>query len=138
MNYRIPDYRKIQFYAKWLKTFAPHLTSAQYNEYIRDAFIWHVFSFEIVPANSFLEGDAARAEFDKVNKDGAQCIRLWGDDEPRPLDRKLKAADIERNNQNAIEFYAVGDGFKWTYIVTHETCCGLGPYFMYSGSAEDC
>ena len=130
-DYSIPDYRKISFYAKWLKTFSPQMTDEQYRQYIDGAFLWHAFSFQLIPKESFLEGDAARAAFDSADKSGAEFIRLWSDENPRPLGRDLKAADIE-NDDKDIEFYAVGKGFGWTYVVTHETGCGLGPYFMYS------
>lgn len=136
MNYDIPEYLKSDFYAKWLKTFAPQLTSDQYNEYIRNAFIWHIFSFELVPRYKFLEGDAARAAFDKVCKSGAVFMRLWSGDAPRTLDSGLTAADIEKDCKTSAEFYAVGADFSWTYVVTHENCCGLGPYFMFARASE--
>ncbi len=37
---------------------------------------------------------------------------------------------IETPDGDYDEFYVVGKDFKWTYIVTHETDMGFGPYFM--------
>ena len=119
-----------KFFGKWLDVFAPGLTLCQYEQFIKDAFVWHVFSFGLLPERSFLTGDEARAAYNAARKSGAEYILLWSDEnEPLPLPEKYSTAEKIKERE-AAELYIVGKNFEWTYVETHETSCGLGPYFM--------
>lgn len=128
----VKEYKKHNFFAKWLNTFAHQLTEEHYQQRVRGQYVWHVFSFELIDKSSFLQKDAARKAYDAVDKKGARCISLWWEeDELRALPHNLdNARNIEMSDISNSEFYVVGANFEWTYVVTHETACGLGPYFM--------
>lgn len=120
-----------EFLEKWIRTFAPDITESQYNKRIRNQYIWHAFSWDIIPKNTYLEGDEARRAYNNANKNGAICFQLWSDEFPIPLTENFDSAEkIETPDGDYAEFYVVGKDFTWTYIVTHETDMGLGPYFM--------
>ena len=122
---------KKEFLDKWVCTFAPNITKSQYKKRIHNQYIWHAFSWNIIPKGTYLEGDEARNAYNDVNKDGAICLQLWFDEFTTPLTEDFDSVDkIETPNGDYAEFYVVGKDFAWTYIVTHETGMGLGPYFM--------
>ena len=66
-----------EFEAMWLKKFVPHLTKEQYDDCYVDQYLWHVFSFEMIPKTAVLTGDAARKAYEAADKDGAIMLRLW-------------------------------------------------------------
>lgn len=122
---------KKEFLDEWIRVFAPDITKSQYNKRIRNQYIWHAFSWGIIPKGTYLEGDKARKAYNEADKKGAMCFQLWGDEFPVPLSEEFDLAEkIETPDGVYAEFYVVGKDFKWTYIVTHETETGLGPYFM--------
>lgn len=125
------DYFGRPFFARWLESFAPSLSREDYGKYIKGGYVWHIFSWRLVPDGCFKERDAARAAFDRADKTGAKYMFLWSDARmPAMLpERYFTAAAIE-NSDDCGEIYIVGKNFEWTYVVTHETSCGCGPYFM--------
>lgn len=125
------DYKKNPFFARWLQEFVPELTDYQYSKYIFRQYIWHAFSYNIIPKDKYLEGDAAREAYNKANKEGAVCLQLDFEDTPTALTEEFDTAEkLEGSDGWYVEFYVVGNDYSWTYIVTHETGIGLGPYFM--------
>lgn len=121
------NYKKNPFFARWLQEFVPELTDVKYRKYIRKGYIWHAFSFNIIPQEKFLEGDDAREAYNKANKAGAICLQLDFEDTPTALTEEF---DTAKKIEHYAEFYVVGENYSWTYIVTHETDIGIGPYFM--------
>ncbi|MDE7330134.1 MAG: DUF4275 family protein [Clostridia bacterium] len=122
---------KKEFIDKWIRSFAPDITKSQFRKRIHNQYIWHAFSWNIIPKGTYLEGDEARNAFNNADKDGAICLQLWFDEFTTPLTEDLDSADkIETPDGYYAEFYVVGKDFSWTYIITHETEMGLGPYFM--------
>ena len=125
------NYKKNSFFARWLKEFAPEFTDYQYRKFIHKKYVWHAFSFNIIPKEKYLEGDAAREAYNKANKDGAVCLQLDFEDTPTALTEEFDTAEkLESPDGLYAEFYVVGNNYSWTYIVTHDTGIGLGPYFM--------
>ncbi|MDE5593902.1 MAG: DUF4275 family protein [Clostridiales bacterium] len=125
------NYKKNPFFARWLKEFGSELTDAQYRKYIHKKYIWHAFSYNIIPKENYLEGDAAREAYNKANKTGAICLQLDFEDTPTALTEEFDTAEkLEGPEGWYAEFYVVGENYSWTYIVTHETDIGIGPYFM--------
>jgi len=114
------------FEAAWLKAFAPSLTAAQYEDCFLNEYLWHLFSYRLLPADSFLEGDPARAAYDAADKEGAVSICLWSEDAKTvPLPPKLHTAKaLDRRPETCV----VGKAFAWTYVSTHENG-RCGPYF---------
>lgn len=122
---------KTEFLEKWIHTFAPNITKSQYKKRIDKQFIWHAFSWNIIPKENYLEGDEARNAYNNVDKNGAICLQLWFDETTTLLTKDFDSAEkIETPDGDYAEFYVVGKNFSWTYIVTHEGSWGLGPYFM--------
>lgn len=119
-----------QFKREWVRYFAGDVPVDKVEKYILCHglawnFIWHAFSWKLVPESVYLVGDAARRAFDEQNKESAISIEPF-EDNPKTvfLPHDLRhAAAIE----DLTEYYVVGRDFAWTYIKTHEG--GLGPYF---------
>ena len=119
-----------QFKREWVRYFAGDVPVDEVEKYILCHglawnFIWHAFSWELVPEGAYLMGAAARRAFDEQNKDSAIAIDPF-EDNPKTVsltDGLRHAAAIEE----LTEIYIVGKDFAWTYIKTHEG--GLGPYF---------
>lgn len=124
---------KQRFINRWLKAFAPDLTKDQYERYVKDQFIWHVFSWELVTAEGLLVGDAARLAFDKMDKTNVICCDRYGGEgvKNRLPERYATAEKIDRWT---VEYYVVAKDYSWTYIKTHE-CDLCGPYF-YNNKKE--
>lgn len=123
------EYNKIDFFKEWLHSFAPDLTSDQYERFIHKQYIWHIFSWELIPKDKYMSGDEARKAYNYINKNEAVIFQLWFDEVPMPITEEFDEAEkIEESDGTHVEMYVVSKDFKWTYIVTHE--CGFGPYFM--------
>ena len=125
------NYKRNPFFARWLQEFVPELTDTQYRKYIRKKYIWNAFGYNLIPQENYLEGDAAREAYNKANKVGAVCLQLDFEDTPTALTEEFDSAEkLEGPDGMYAEFYVVGKDYSWTYIVTHETGMGIGPYFM--------
>ncbi len=125
------DFKKNIFWDRWLKEFVPDLTDDLYRKYIHKQYLWHAFSWNIIPKEKYLEGDEARKAYDKADKKGAVCLQLDFEDEPTSLTEEFDTAEkLESSEGDYAEFYVIGANYSWTYIVTHENCMGLGPYFI--------
>lgn len=125
-----------EFAIKWKRAFAGGVPQAVMQERV-DApgcFLWHIFSWGDA---KHLEREAASAAFDKADKAGAFIAQEYsfngGGKKTEYFFRKcppdLKSADLAGET----EVFVVGKNFAWTYVVTHETYSGLGPYFACRG-----
>lgn len=119
---------KVKFQNQWLRHFAPDLTKEQYEKYVKDQFIWHVFSWKLITPPNLLVGDAARNAYNVEEK--IECIYcdMFGSD--GVTDQKtLRNDTAEKIDAQFSELYVVFQNYSWTYIKTHEgdTC---GPYFI--------
>lgn len=119
------------FRREWVRHFAGDVSPVSIEKYILCHgmawnFIWHAFSWELMPEGAFLEGDAARRAFDEVEKDGAMGI------DPFEENAACVSLPVDLRTAKAIEalteYYVVGKDFVWTYIKTHEEDL-CGPYF---------
>ncbi len=124
-------YMERPFFNRWLRVFAPALTAEQYKEHIDGGYIWTAFCDGFISKDKFLQGDEARRAYDRADKSGATCAYLVAQRDGLPLpSTALTAEGIEGNRETCGEFYVVGKSYAWTYIVTHETGSGVGPFFM--------
>ena len=119
---------KQKFCNQWLRHFAKGLTKGQYEKYVKNQFIWHVFSWELLCPDTLLIGDAAREAFDKEIKTDCICCDFFGnngvtDSLSEQYDTAVKI------DEKLTEFYVVAKDYSWTYIKTHE-CDFCGPYFL--------
>lgn len=125
---------KQKFQKQWLKHFAPNLSKEQFEKHIKDQFIWHVFSWNLIDCEKLLVGDNARQAYDAANK--TECIfcdLFSGNGVTDKLSPRCDTA--EKIDAEFSEFYVVSKDYSWTYIKTHENNI-CGPYFMKSSNTN--
>ncbi len=119
---------KQKFINQWLRHFAPELSNEQYEKYVKDQFIWHVFSWELIAAEELLTGDQARLAFDRADKTSCICCDMYnGNGVTDHLPSRFDTA--EKIDSALSEYYVVAGDYTWTYIKTHEGD-NCGPYFL--------
>ena len=119
---------KQKFTNQWLRHFAKGVTEKQIEQYVKDQFIWHVFSWELIKPDGLLVGNDARRAFDIIEKNDCICCDMFGSN---GVTNKLSSEydTAEKIDQKLTEFYVVAQDYSWTYIKTHEgDLCG--PYFL--------
>ncbi len=119
---------KQKFINQWLRHFAPGLTKDQFEKYVKDQFIWHVFSWELITFDRLLVGNDARQAFNQAIKTECICCDMYnGSGVTDKLSSQFDTA--EKIDAELSEFYIVAKDYSWTYIKTHEgDMCG--PYFL--------
>ena len=118
---------KQKFTNQWLRHFAKGVAEKQIEQYVKDQFIWHVFSWEHVKNENRLVGDDARQAFDAADKSEVICCDEYGGEGVKDrLPTRYNTA--EKIDKWTVEFYVVAKDYSWTYIKTHE-CDLCGPYF---------
>ena len=119
---------KQKFINQWLRHFAPELSKDQFEKYIKDQFIWHVFSWELIKYDGLLIGNDARQAFNQAEKNECICCDMYnGNGVKDRLSSRFDTA--EKIDACLTEFYVVAKDYTWTYIKTHE-CDLCGPYFL--------
>jgi len=78
---------KSKFEKEWLKIFADGINKKELNEHVLSSgnYIWHIFSWHLIPNNAYLIGDEARKAFDAIDKTDAIYFEPWvgrKDDKP--------------------------------------------------------
>lgn len=118
---------KEEFYNNWLDNFAEGIPENDMEKHVTSAgnLLWHVFSWELIDKDKFLEADEARVAYDRIDKNDVLYIDWFYDDETKDLTSELNTASAL---DEEVEVYVVSRDFSWTYIKTHESTCG--PYFM--------
>ena len=119
---------KQKFINQWLRHFAATLSNEQFEKYIKDQYIWHVFSWELIAFEALLTGDSARQAFDKEDKTNCICCDMYNGN--GVSDRLAPEFDTaEKIDKELNEFYVIANDYSWTYIKTHEGD-NCGPYFL--------
>lgn len=115
-----------EFKSRWLECFAEGIPKNKIKRYVvaTGNFIWHIFSWELLPEGSYLEGDAARKAYDAIDKKGSVYLEPFAEEDPAPVTSEHTSS---KQLDKLCEIYVVGKDFEWTYIKTHEDRCG--PYF---------
>jgi len=116
------------FEKRWLQAFAADVSGEDIEKYVvaTGNYIWHVFSWKLLPKESYLTGDPARAAYDAADKTEAVCLKPFSKNGSRPLPKEFVTACAL---DTVTEVYVVGKDYAWTYIKTHEND-HCGPYFM--------
>ena len=120
------------FEKQWMNHFASGISKEDIKKYVVSTgnYIWHVFSWKLLPEETYLVGDEARRAYDAADKKNAMYIDAFGDGVCKALDEKYeKAASLEV----LTEVYVAAKDFSWTYIKTHEEDF-CGPYFCRKNS----
>ncbi len=118
---------KQKFINQWLRHFAPTLSKTQVDMYIKDQYIWHVFSQKLIAFDELLVGNDARQAFDETTKNHCICCDMYGGGVTDQLSSQFDTA--EKIDTQLREFYVVAEDYSWTYIKTHEDDL-FGPYFL--------
>ena len=122
------------FEKKWMSCFANDIDKEAIQKYVvaTGNYIWHVFSWELLPKENYLTGDAARKAYSILSEHQRECalyierpMAHFGDEKSFSLSPKDSTAEKLDNYK---EIYVAAADFSWTYIKTHEgdSC---GPYF---------
>ena len=125
---------------RWLAAFGPHVSEEDLGRHVLSGgnYLWHLFSWELVPHES---GDAALAALGSADFETAYLFYYEhppvSERRIRPVTREEALALARRNweEYSAMEgadWYLTDKDFTWTYAQTHEANCG--PYFA---RAED-
>ena len=115
------------FERRWLTLFAGGVSADMLKKYVLAPgnYIWHVFSWELLPQGSWLEEDEAWKAFDAADKTGAKYHKPFATPgSPAPKYHSPCAEDLDQQT----EIYVIAADQSWTYIKTHEGD-GCGPYF---------
>ena len=118
------------FEKKWMSSFANGIDKKAIQKYVVSTgnYIWHIFSWKLLPQGSYLVGDAARKAYNNLSKQKRECalfIEPFGDKKSFFLSCRDSAAE---KLDEYTEIYVAAADFSWTYIKTHEgDYCG--PYF---------
>ena len=89
--------------------------------YGSSAYLWHLFSFELV---EFIEKEEAQEKFNKVNKD---VVLLFDNIENVAYELKDVTILTAKFLEEWTDVTIVDSEFSWTYSKTHEYA--LGPYY---------
>ena len=118
-----------EFIKAWIQHFAPYLNRKQY-KLLKDGYIWHLFSYEMIPKENFLVGEEACKAYDRIDKTGAiASFEEYLD--KRGTESLEKEFFLSKDVVDYPELYIVGKDWSWTFISTHENFFeNLGPYFM--------
>ncbi len=128
--------RKAKLMRDWWNAFAaPHKEPGQTWPGIRKDSLWEVFSTGCAP---YLEGEAAWEAFSRVPPsqflvapdsrcpiyqcDATGCGDLAG------VIRDLENF-LETERRECLDTYVMDLDFSWTWVFTHESGWGMGPYF---------
>ena len=115
---------------RWLDVFAVGVSEADLGKRVlaEGNYLWHIFSWELVPC---LTGDEAKAALAAVPDEDIYLFYNEYPPEGAPLSRPITKAEAlawpEPDTLYGADWYLVDKGFTWTYAQTHEAECG--PYF---------
>jgi len=117
---------KQKFTNQWLRHFASDVPKKELEKYVTSEgnFLWHVFSWKLIPDGKYLSGDEAKRAYDEVDKNGAIYVDWF----KGGFNCMTPEFDSAESLEEMIEVYVTAADFSWTYIKTHEDMCG--PYFM--------
>lgn len=119
------------FEKRWLAVFAEGIDKKRLDECMRCGhYIWHVFSFELLPEGTYLEGDEARKAYDSLpaeQREKALFIKPFAKKKPETFAVNYEESGAEKLDRQT-EIYVAARDFSWTYIKTHEDDW-CGPYF---------
>ena len=104
------------FEKKWMSSFASGIDENKIQKYVVSTgnYIWHIFSWELLPKGSYLVGDAARKAYNRLSKQQRECalyIDPFGDETSFALSWQDSAAG---KLDDYTEIYAAAADFSWT------------------------
>lgn len=118
---------KKDFRKRWIESFAKGADEKELETFVlaNGNYLWHLFSWEVLDSQKFLEGNDAKKAFEQLDKNGAIYID-WGRSEETKEWTNETLELLSKDELN--EIYVVASDFSWTYMVTSQE--SFGPYFM--------
>lgn len=124
------------FVEKFLSVFAKGINENQMRKCgirKKKGYLWNLLGCKVVPC---LEGELARAEYNKVDKTDAFEVLYMSPNILEIFERTEALSDLHLTAEDIdeaglVEFYIIGKDFAWCYVVTHAGD-GAGPYFCYA------
>ena len=121
-----------EFEKRWLAAFAEGIPKKKLEKYVVSYgnYIWHIFSWKLLPKGSYLKGAAAREAYDRISRyerDRALFIEPFGEEHPESFSMTWQESSAGQLDQRT-EIFVAAEDFSWTYIKTHEGDL-FGPYF---------
>lgn len=111
----------------WKTKFAGDLTSEDKKRIYINAYIWHIFSYELKEA---LSNKRARQAFNKKRKKHVYVFYQNKEEVFYIEDAEnLKSSDFDKEQ----DVFILDTEIQWTYVHTHEAQCG--PYFVQISKA---
>lgn len=115
---------------QWRESFANHISKEEQKSIDMDSFLWHLCSWEKVKC---LEKDKAIEAFENQFKN-KYTIFYQFTDEALLVEKgdSLKVIDLPYHDKHLYysDIYIMDWDRKWTFMMTHETEFGIGPYFI--------
>ncbi|HDU7439119.1 TPA: DUF4275 family protein [Listeria monocytogenes] len=114
----------------WLENFANHLSKQEQKEIYIESFLWHLCSYEKVTC--FEREEAIRA-FERQIENRCTIFYQFTNEAflvQNAKNLKMKDLPYEEWDWNYTDIYVMDWENKWTFVITHETDIGLGPYFI--------
>ena len=118
-----------KFKSMVIKEYASEVPQDKLYKYVlsNGNYIWHLFSWELLNADKYLEGEEAKKAYDLCDKSNAIVYA------ETPKGEFFKIMDIYKTSKDIEEqgeVYVFAEDMSWVYINTHEESIGLGPYFI--------
>ena len=118
-----------KFKSMFIKEYASEVPEDKLYKYVisNGNYIWHLFSWELLSADKYLEGEEAKKAYDLCDKSHAIVFA------ETTKEKFFKITDIYKTSKDIEEqgeVYVFAEDFSWVYINTHEESIGLGPYFI--------
>lgn len=118
-----------KFKSMFIQEYASEVPEDKLCQYVtgNGHYIWHLFSWELIRSDQYLEGAEAKKAYDECNKSNAIVYAEMPKSEFFKITNTyMSSKDIEECG----EIYVFAEDMSWVYINTHEESIGLGPYFI--------
>ena len=115
---------------QWSQSFASHLSKEEQKAIDLDLFLWHLCSREKV---LYLEKEKAIKAFENHFKNKCTIFYQFTDEAYLVENAKtltVKDLPYQGDHMKYSDIYIMDWDKKWTFMITHETELGFGPYFI--------
>ena len=111
---------KQKFINQWIRHFAKEVSKNDISLYVKDQYIWHIFSWNLLNSDAFLVGDAARQAYDEVDKSNCIFCDMFGPNgvSERMLEEYISSKTIKSGDKHFITI-SVAVTFGAPYITEY-------------------
>jgi hypothetical protein len=115
---------------KWRESFASHISKEELKEIDFDSFLWKLCSWEKAVC---LEKEEAIEAFQRQSKKKCTIFYQFTDEAYLVGNARyltLKDLPYQVRHMYYSDLYVMDWDNKWTFMITHESDYGIGPYFI--------